>query len=125
MNVATHRTLDGRADVLRHQRKLSICRALLFFRPSGILGRGLINGEELILNRSVPRRIGQSTLLVALYLVSTVPVGLFLYSLKTQLGLDLFKTGGFHAYMQCVIPLQRTPVAHEPDHALHQGRGAL
>jgi hypothetical protein len=36
------------------------------------------------------------------YLVSTIPVGLFLYSLKSAAGLDIFSRGGFHAYMQCL-----------------------
>jgi hypothetical protein len=48
------------------------------------------------------RRIGFYSLLLAVYLVSTVPVGLFLYSLKTAVGFDLFKEGGVHAYMQCL-----------------------
>ena len=48
------------------------------------------------------RRIGFYSLLVAAYLVSTIPVGLFLYSLKTAVGFDLFKPGGVHAYMQCL-----------------------
>lgn len=54
------------------------------------------------MNRSVPLRIGLWGLLLALYLASTVPVGLFLYSLKSNVGLDVFKKGGFHAYMQCL-----------------------
>jgi hypothetical protein len=48
------------------------------------------------------RRTGFYSLLVAAYLLSTVPVGLFLYSLKTAVGFDLFKPGGVHAYMQCL-----------------------
>lgn len=40
--------------------------------------------------------------LLVLYLVSTVPVGLFLYSMKSKVGLDIFRNGGFHAYMQCL-----------------------
>jgi hypothetical protein len=36
------------------------------------------------------------------YLVSTIPVGLFLYSLKSAAGLDIFSRGGFHTYMQCL-----------------------
>ena len=54
------------------------------------------------MNRPAARRIGVYALLVALYLASTVPVGLFLYSLKSDVGLDIFKTGGFHTYMQCL-----------------------
>ena len=54
------------------------------------------------MNWAAPRRVGLYAVLVALYLVSTVPVGLFLYSLKTEVGLDIFRHGGFHAYMQCL-----------------------
>ena len=54
------------------------------------------------MNRPGPRRIGVYALVVAVYLASTVPVGLFLYSLKSYVGLDIFKTGGFHAYVQCL-----------------------
>jgi len=52
--------------------------------------------------QKLARRIGFYSLLVAAYLLSTVPVGLFLYSLKTAVGFDLFKQGGVHAYMQCL-----------------------
>lgn len=37
-----------------------------------------------------------------LYFASTVPVGLFIYSMKSAVGVDIFKTGGFHAYMRCL-----------------------
>ena len=43
-------------------------------------------------------RVVLFTLLFTVYLVSTVPV---LYSMKTAIGIDIFKHGGFHAYMQC------------------------
>lgn len=36
------------------------------------------------------------------YLVSTVPVGLFIYSLKSENDIDIFKTTGFHSYMACL-----------------------
>jgi hypothetical protein len=48
------------------------------------------------------RRAALFAFLLALYLVSTVPVGLFLYSLKTDSGVNIFAEGGFHAYMQCL-----------------------
>ena len=48
------------------------------------------------------RRIGLYVFLVVLYLVSTVPVGMSLYGLKSEAGMDIFKSGGFHAYMQCL-----------------------
>jgi hypothetical protein len=50
----------------------------------------------------VVRRAGLFALLFALYLASTVPVGLFLYSLKTDSGINIFAEGGFHAYMRCL-----------------------
>ena len=50
----------------------------------------------------VLRRVGLYALLAALYLVSTVPVGLFLYSLKTHEGINIFEPGGFDTYMQCL-----------------------
>ena len=68
------------------------------------------------MNRSILRRIGLWTILVALYLLSTVPVGLFLYSLKSEVGLDIFKSGGFHAYMQCLgnsFPLRTADVRED------------
>lgn len=40
--------------------------------------------------------------LFVLYLASTIPIGLALYSLKAEAGYDFFKAGGFHTYMQCV-----------------------
>jgi len=48
------------------------------------------------------RRIGLWAILLVVYLVSTVPVGLFIYSMKTEVGLDIFRDGGFHAYMRCL-----------------------
>ena len=50
----------------------------------------------------VLRRAVLFTLLLVLYLASTVPVGLFLYSLKTDSGVNIFAEGGFHAYMRCL-----------------------
>ena len=41
-------------------------------------------------------------LCVAAYLISTVPVGLFLYSLKADTGVNIFERGGFHQYMRCL-----------------------
>jgi hypothetical protein len=48
------------------------------------------------------RRGGFYALVFVLYLASTVPVGLFLYSVKTAMGIDIFQDGGFHAYMRCI-----------------------
>ena len=54
------------------------------------------------MGRKVLRRAAVFTVLVVLYLASTVPVGLFLYSLKTDTGVNIFEEGGFHTYMQCL-----------------------
>lgn len=49
------------------------------------------------------RRLFFGLVLFIVYLVSTVPVGLFLYSLKSDfLGINIFTKTGFHAYMQCL-----------------------
>lgn len=56
------------------------------------------------------RRLILFTLLFGLYLASTVPVGLFLYSLKSRRGINIFAPGGFHTYMRCLqqsFPLQQ------------------
>lgn len=53
--------------------------------------------------RSSPtRRAFLYALALVAYLASTIPVGLFLYSLKSAAGVDIFSRGGFHAYMQCL-----------------------
>ena len=39
---------------------------------------------------------------MVVYLVTSVPVGLFLYSLKSEKGIDVFSNTGFHAYMACL-----------------------
>jgi hypothetical protein len=36
------------------------------------------------------------------YMATVMPVGLFLYTVKMDAGLDIFKRGGFHAYLQCL-----------------------
>ena len=54
------------------------------------------------MDRVVLRRAALYALLGLIYLASTVPVGLFIYSIKTKVGLDFFKHGGLHAYMQCL-----------------------
>lgn len=59
------------------------------------------------------QRLALYILLLILYLASTVPVGLFIYSMKTSIGTDIFKDGGIHAYMRCLntsFPL-RPPAA--------------
>lgn len=39
---------------------------------------------------------------ILLYIVSAVPVGLFIYSLKSSNGIDVFSKTGFHSYMYCL-----------------------
>lgn len=41
-------------------------------------------------------------ILLVVYLASTVPVGMFIYSVKSDAGIDIFRTTGFHGYMQCL-----------------------
>jgi hypothetical protein len=56
-------------------------------------------------------KIALFALIFVLYLASTVPVGLFLYSLKSAEGINIFKRGGFHAYMRCLstsFPLDKS-----------------
>ena len=48
------------------------------------------------------RRFALYALLAILYLASTVPVGLFIYSLKTRADINVFEHGGFDTYMQCL-----------------------
>jgi hypothetical protein len=63
------------------------------------------------MERKSGRRIGLYAILFVLYLISTMPVGLFLYSVKTWAGIDIFTHGGFHAYMRCLstsFPLGRS-----------------
>jgi hypothetical protein len=46
-----------------------------------------------------------------------VPVGLFIYSIKTEVGFDIFRDGGFHAYMGCLstsFPIGGMKVAASP-----------
>lgn len=36
------------------------------------------------------------------YIVTSVPLGLFIYSWKTNSGLNIFSRTGFHSYMSCL-----------------------
>jgi hypothetical protein len=56
-------------------------------------------------------KIALYALVFVLYLASTIPVGLFLYSLKSAEGINIFKRGGFHAYLRCLntsFPLDKS-----------------
>lgn len=39
---------------------------------------------------------------LVLYVVTAVPVGLFVYSIKSDLGINLFQKTGFHSFLQCL-----------------------
>lgn len=71
---------------------------LAIARRAGVAG---IDGNW-EMGRKVLRRAALFTVLVVLYLASTVPMGLFLYSLKTDGGVNIFEDGGFHMYMRCL-----------------------
>ena len=65
----------------------------------------------IVTSRTAWRRIGLYAILFVAYLASTVPVGLFIYSLKNNAGLQIFGDRGFHAYMRCLsssFPLSKT-----------------
>jgi hypothetical protein len=55
-----------------------------------------------VTSRTDWRRIGLYAILFVAYLASTVPVGLFIYSMKNNVGLQIFGDKGFHAYMRCL-----------------------
>ncbi len=48
------------------------------------------------------KKVALGVILLVLYLVTSVPVGLFLYSLKSDIGINVFSKTGFHAYMRCL-----------------------
>ena len=51
---------------------------------------------------NVAKRTFRILFCLVLYLVSSVPVGLFLYSLKSNMELNIFSKTGFHGYMSCL-----------------------
>ncbi len=40
---------------------------------------------------------------LAVYVFSVIPVGLFLYTAKSNLGIDVFRHGGYHTFKWCLI----------------------
>lgn len=48
------------------------------------------------------KKVALGLVLFVVYLISTVPVGLFLYSLKNDMKINVFNETGFHAYMGCL-----------------------
>ena len=53
-------------------------------------------------SRSAWRRFGLYAILFVAYLASTVPVGLFIYSMKNNAGIQIFGDKGFHDYLRCL-----------------------
>lgn len=39
---------------------------------------------------------------LVIYIITVMPVGLFIYTLKMDANLNLLNRGGFHAYLQCL-----------------------
>lgn len=78
-------------------------------------------------SRTAWRRIGLYAILFVAYLASTVPVGLFIYSVKNNAGLQIFGDRGFHAYMYCLsssFPLSK-PMPHTKSERLEQATMTL
>lgn len=48
------------------------------------------------------RKAAWAALILIVYLVTSVPVGLFLYSLKSNMNIDVFSRTGFHSYLYCL-----------------------
>ncbi len=51
---------------------------------------------------TIKRKIIVGIAVFIIYLLSTIPVGLFLYSLKSEAGLNIFSNTGFHSYIACL-----------------------
>ena len=52
--------------------------------------------------KSITGRIAFFTVVFVLYVVSTVPIGLALYTIKSKMGFNVFQAGGFHAFTACI-----------------------
>ena len=48
---------------------------------------------------------------LVVYVVTAVPVGLFVYTLKTDAGWDVFHRTGFHGYLRCLQSEARKEMA--------------
>lgn len=55
-------------------------------------------------NPTTSRRIpwGWLAAFAVIYLLTVMPVGLWLYTVKMDANLNLLNRGGFHAYLQCL-----------------------
>lgn len=48
------------------------------------------------------KRLFISLMIVALYLISVIPVGMGLYAIKNWLGYNVSAIGGFHSLQKCM-----------------------
>ena len=66
------------------------------------------------MNVTTLKRAALVAVLLGLYLTTAVPIGLLAYTIKTDVGFDIFRSGGMHAFEQCLrssFPLRnRTPI---------------
>jgi len=49
------------------------------------------------------KKIGIVFTFIVIYLITSVPLGMFLYTLKSELGLNVFKKTGYHGYVNCLV----------------------
>jgi hypothetical protein len=52
--------------------------------------------------KSISGRIAFFAVVFIVYVISTVPVGLALYTIKSKMGFNIFQLGGFHAFTACI-----------------------
>lgn len=50
---------------------------------------------------SIPKSLRIPVCLL-IYIISTIPVGMFFYTIKSGLGWDTFSGTGYHAYLTCL-----------------------
>ena len=52
--------------------------------------------------KSISGRIAFFAVVFIVYVISTVPVGLALYTIKSKMGFNILQAGGFHAFTACI-----------------------
>jgi hypothetical protein len=73
-----------------------------------------------VTSRTAWQRIALYAILFVAYLASTVPVGLFIYSIKNNSGLQIFGEKGFHTYLRCLS--SSFPLSKSAQHSKTEGR---
>jgi len=58
--------------------------------------------QNVTMPTSISGRIAFFAVVFVLYVVSTVPIGLALYTIKSKMGFNILQTGGFHAFTACI-----------------------